>query len=230
FYFFQNMLHIEIKYIALKDLIHIPIVIIITQLVHYIIVKSDPLQRSPSSKKAIRFFQNEFPSNYIYDRCRRCIENEKTCINYIKDGTCDHIRYWFDNIFHGPIKKENPKIVRNTFAKGYNCKLIYTLLWTIKLFILVALGTILFHHVGLLIFRELIFDVTPHQILYVLIGLGVTFLTNYLNKADDKTPSGCWQAWREINCRHRSWLESNEKFLVKLICRNKGGTKKFRQK
>jgi hypothetical protein len=206
------------------------IVSVIFPLIHYIIVKADPLQRSPSQGKTIKFFQNEFPSKYILERCQRCIENENSCPNFIRLGSYDHVRYWFQDIFHGAIEKEDSKRIKDTFEKGYVCKLMYYLSWIIFIFFLLALITLIFHHIYLYFIDGFNFELTPLQILFPLTGIGIVILMKSLNKADNESPSGCWQAWREVNKIHVSWLKSKEDFLVRLICHANGGTKRFVQK
>lgn len=230
-YVYQNMLHIEVELIDLKTLIHMPIIaLVVFPLIHYLIIKSDPLQRSPSNRKPIRFFQNEFPSKYLLKRCNQCIENENTCKNFIRPGLYAHIRYWFDNIFHGEIEKQNPRVVKSTFSKGYTCKLLYYLTWILFIFFLLAIATVLFHHAYLCFSNTLKTEITSQQVLFPFICLAIIILIRKLNNPDEKAPTGCWQAWREINGIHISWLQSNENFLVNLICHDSGGTKKFVQK
>lgn len=56
-YVYQNMLHIKVNLIDFQTLIQMPLVaLVILPLIHYLIIKSDPLQRSPSQRKPIRFF------------------------------------------------------------------------------------------------------------------------------------------------------------------------------
>ena len=203
---------------------------IIIPLINIFIVKSDPLQRGTSQKKAISFFQNEFPSKYILERCQRCIENENSCPNYIKVETYSHNRYWFYDIFHGPIEKEDPRKVSDTYTKGYTCKLLYYLPWILRIFIVLGISTIVFHHGYLYLFGDFRVDLTSVQILFPLVCGSIIILIKILNKPDEKSPSGCWQAWREINRIHVSWLRSQESFLVNLICQSSGGTKRFIEK
>ena len=92
---------------------------VIIPLIRYLIIRPDPLQRSPSKTKHIAFFQNEFPSAYILERCQRCHDNEEICENFITEESKTHIRIWMHEIFHGPIEKENPSIVNETYEKGY---------------------------------------------------------------------------------------------------------------
>lgn len=53
---YQNVFHIQVKLIDFETLIKLPIIaLVVMPLVHYLIVKQDALQLSPSKKKAIRF-------------------------------------------------------------------------------------------------------------------------------------------------------------------------------
>ncbi|MDH5694700.1 MAG: hypothetical protein OEZ47_16510 [Gammaproteobacteria bacterium] len=230
-YVYQSMLHINVKLVSFESLYQMPLVAgVILGLIHYIIVKPDPLQRSPSRRKAIRFFQKEFPSKYLLDRCNKCVEDRKSCANYIKEESFDHIRYWFYDIFHGPIEKEYPGIVKDTFAKGYTCKLLYYLSWVLGVFIALSIGTIMAHHLHLYVLEQFKIDFTAPQVLFPLVCVGVLALIRLLNKSDEERPSGCWQAWRQINRIHVGWLRTHEDFLVDLICRAGGNDKQFRQK
>ena len=229
-YIYQTLLHIKVKFIEFRTLIQMPLItLLIFPLILYLYVKSDPLQRKPSQRKPIKFFQNEFPSKYILKRCERCIEDEKSCPNYIKAESYDHIKYWFHDIFHGAIENENPQIVKDTFEKGYICKLVYYFSWTLFFFSVLGILTIVFHHFYLYIFDEFKFQLSASQIFFPLALIVIVILIKSLNKADEKSPSGCWQAWREINRINVSWLRSHEDFLVQLICRSGLGTKRFRE-
>jgi len=230
-YVYQNMLHIQVKLVDFQTLIQMPIIgLVIIPLIRYFIVKPDPLQRSPSRKKPIRFFQNEFPSKYILGRCKRCVEDESSCPNYIRADSYGHVRYWFNDIFHDKIEKEDAKSVSNTFEKGYTCKLLYYSTWILGFLFILALITIVFHHVYLYFSDKFRVELTALQILFPLVGIIMIILTKTLNRSDENNPSGCWQAWREINRIHISWLQSHEDFLVNLICQAGGGTKRFRKK
>jgi hypothetical protein len=227
-YVYQNMLHIKVKLIDLQTLIQMPLIsVVILPLIRYLIIKPDPLQRSPSQRKSIRFFQNEFPSRYILGRCERCVENKNSCPNYIKAESYIHVKYWFHDIFHGEIEKDDPRSVKDTFEKGYTCKLLYYLSWILGILAALAIITIVFHHFFLYFIGKFKIDLAAPQILFPLVCLGILILISELNKADEKKPSGCWQAWREINRMHVSWLKEHEDYLVKLICQAGGETKKF---
>jgi len=230
-YVYQDMLHIKVPLFSLQSLLRMPIVaIIIMPLIHYIIVKADPLQRSPSQRKTIRFFQKEFPSKYLLERCRKCIYDQKSCRSYITEDSYDHVRYWFQDILHGSIEKKNPKIVKDTYRKGYICKLLYYLSWILIGFCLLATITIIFYHIYLCCSKTLELNVTALQVFFPLTCVGIWTLIKILHKPSNNKPSGCWQAWREINRMHVGWLRNNEVLLVNLICKANGNDKQFREK
>lgn len=230
-YVYQNMLHIGVKLVSFQTLIQMPLMaLVIIPLIHHLIVKQDALQLSHSQRKPIRFFQNEFPSKYILERCERCIEKENSCPNYIKEESYAHRRYWFHHIFHGVIEREDPKRVKNTFEKGYTCKLLYYLSWILGIITALGIAVIAFHHVYLYFLGKFKVDLTALQVLFPLVCVGIIIVIKKLNKPDESNPSGCWHAWREINRIHVSWLKSNEDFLIKLICQASGGTKRFKEK
>lgn len=227
-YIYQNMFRIQVPLISFETLIQMPIIaLIIFPFIRYIVIRPDPLQRSPSNKKAIRFFQSEFPSKYILERCERCRESEQTCSNFIKAESGAHIRHWFRNIFHKEIKREDERNIRGTYEKGYTCKVLYYSTWILGLFSAFALLTILFHYLYSFIVRKQEFNLTPFQIIFPLSCIFVIFLINILNKPNMSSPSGCWHAWREINRTHISWLKSHEELLKDIICREGGGDKVF---
>ncbi len=210
-YVYQNMLHINVKFLDLNELMKIGFIeIVIVPLIYYVIIKSDPLQRSTSEKKSIKFFQNQFPSKYLIERCARCVEDENSCPNYIKAGSFDHIKYWFNDIFHGVIEKESPEIVKETFGKGYTCKLVYNSLLFIGIFFLLGVGVILYHHISLYLSGTFKVDVTAFQIIFLLVAVFMIVLIRAFNSPDENKPSGCWHAWREINGIHISWLEHRD--------------------
>ena len=230
-YLYQNMLHIKVDFVDLKTLLQIPVIsIIVIPLILYLIVKPDPLQRSPSQKKEIKFFQNEFPSRYILDRCQRCIEDETSCRNFIKPQSYDHVRHWFQDIFHGAIEKESPRAVRDTFEKGYTCKLLYYLRWILIFVSILAIATTVLYHLYLYFVGQFRFEVSVLQMLFIIICICIVILIGRLNVPDENSPSGCWQAWREINRMHVSWLRSHDDILVNVICNKGGGNKRFREK
>ena len=230
-YVYQDILHIEVKLVNLETLIQMPIIfIIVLPLIRYLLVKPDPLQRSPSKRRAIRFFQNEFPSKYILERCQRCVEDDQSCPNYIKEASRAHVRYWFYDILHGVIEAKDPSRVRDTFEKGYTCKLLYSLTWILGVAFAVAIMTILYHLVWLFIKEGWTVNITSLQIIFPIVCVLVIALINIMNSSNENTPSGCWHAWREINRMHISWLRSHDDLLVDIICHEGTGTKTFKEK
>jgi hypothetical protein len=230
FYIFvyQDVLNIKIKLISLEALVEIPIVaVVIIPLIKYIIVKPDALQRSPSKRKSIRFFQKEFPSNYLLNRCARCVETKKTCKNFVTEENFNHIRHWY-KIFHEKMKKESHGSVEDTYWKGYTCKLLYYLQW-ILLTAFIASLPLAAVHAYFIVESRFIGEVNTIQFIYPLICGGMWILINILNKPDKNKPSGCWHAWREINRMHVGWLRDNEPVLVDLICKSNGNNKQFKE-
>lgn len=230
FYIYQDIFGLNVPKLNLKSLLAIPLIyILILPLIHYIL--PDRLQRSSSKNKMVRFFQNEFPSLYLLNRCARCTENKTTCGNYIIRKSNAHVKYWFHDIFHGPIEKKNPDIINETFEKGYTCKLVYYTYWILFAFSLAAFLTMSgYFLIKSIILKKLIFDLIPLQIISPIVGIIILILICFLNKVDSEKPSGCWHAWREINRIHITWLRKHEEFLNNLICKannqNKGFIKK----
>lgn len=229
-YVYQNMLHVSVPLLDVKTLLKLSVMVIVVLPLIHVLVKSDPLQRSPSQRKAIRFFQAEFPSGYLLRRCKRCAESQKTCPNYITPESHDHIRYWFHDIFHGPIEAQHPETVRETFEKGYTCKLWYYLTWVLGLMTVLAILTVAVHHVCLYLFEQLVLEIHPLQVVFPLVCISVVIAIRFLNKVDEERPSGCWQAWRQVNRIHKGWLRQHENLLVSLICHAGQGTKRFKER
>jgi len=232
FYIYQDIFGLNIPKLNLKSLLTIPLIyILILPLIHYIIILPDPLQRSPSKNKMVRFFQNEFPSLFLLNRCARCIEDKTTCRNYISKQSNAHVKYWFYDISHGPIEEENPDIINKTFEKGYTCKLMYNTYWILFAFSLFAsLTMIVSFLIKSIISKKLIFDLIPLQIISPIIGFTILILICFLNKVDSEKPSGCWHAWREINRFHIIWLRKHEGFLNSLICKANNQNKRYIKK
>jgi hypothetical protein len=226
-YVYQGILifQFQVDFIGL-NVLQIPIVsVLVIPLVHYLFIKSDPLQRSPSNLKAIRFFQREFPSRYLLERCKNCKEDQSTCINYVIDSSVAG-RYWFRDIFHGQIEKQNQSVVSETFSKGYTCKLVYYLTWS--LFSIGALGLITV--ISDFIYAKAVGDpitTITWEILFPIVCFVLVGLITMTNKVDINRPTGCWQAWREVNSEHWSWMRDNEAKIQNIICHRGGGVKSF---
>jgi len=231
-YVYQDILHLHVTLLSMDTILQIPVIsLIVVPIILYVFIKPDPLQRSPSNRQAIRFFQNEFPSNYILSRCGRCIEDDRTCQNFIKAESFAHVRYWFNDIFHDVIEKANAEVVKNTFEKGYTCKLVYYLTWIILAATVLSLLTIIFNYIVVSLSTGYwLFRYTTLHLIFLIVGVIMVWLINIFNNPDDKNPTGCWQAWREINRIHVSWMQSQEALLVNLICHSGGSTKRFKEK
>lgn len=231
-YVYQDILRIEIEFVNFQTLLGIPVIAgVVIPLVKYVLVKPDPLQRSPSRRREIRFFQKEFPSKYILERCqKRCIEDDKSCPNYIKADSYDHVRHWFQDVFHGHIMREDPQRVRDTFEKGYSCKLLYYLTWVLRFALAISLITVVYHHARLAITGAWALQITPFQVFFPIICATSLWLIRAMNVPDENSPSGCWHAWREINRMHVSWLRSQDDLLVTLICHKGTGTRTFKER
>lgn len=229
-FIYQEMLNMKFD-LSFQTIIKMPIIGGVIYYFIYYLIKSDPLQRGSKNIKEIRFFQNEFPSKYLLERCERCIENEKSCPNYIKAESYSHIRYWFHHILHGEIEKENPKSVKDTFEKGYICKLLYAIKNVLKCVLVLSILTICVYHIYLYFSNgKLLMDLNSFQVFFPIILLSINILINKINRVDEKNPTGCWQAWREINRMHISWMRSNEDFIKELICHDGGNKRSFKEK
>jgi hypothetical protein len=231
-YVYQGILmfHFPVKFVDTGTLLQMSIIVVIViPLVHFMFLSSDPLQRSHSKRKTIRFFQNEFPSNYLIKRCENCIEDANSCTNYLKRESGAYIGYWFRDIFHGYIEKQNPRIINETFSKGYTCKLVYYLSWVIGGLGFLGLLTIVIDWASAA-YSDKIYKFDGWQIAFPVICFLAIGLIASLNKVDDKLPTGCWHAWRQINRQHISWMKDNESELIKVICLRGKGTKKYVRK
>lgn len=237
-YTYQNMIHIEIRPLDFKSYLRMPIFfLVIFPTIFYLYVKNHPLEKMNSEnvkircfRRMIEFFQNEFPSKYILERCKRCKENESSCPNYIKEESQEHIKYWFHDMFHGAIEKEDPERVKRTFEKGYICKLYYIFILLLIISLIASISVIIFHHVCILIYGDFRLDISSYQILFLLFAGGIILFLMNVNYPYKDKPTGCWHAWREINKIHISWLKDHEDFLVNLICQKGGCIKRFREK
>jgi hypothetical protein len=116
---FQDFLRIHVAFIDLTTLLRLPIItIIVFPLVKSGYIKQDWLQRGRPSLKSVSFFQLQFPSLYIKERCNGCVESAQTCRNYITADSRDHTSYWLNQIFP-IIKRDHKDEAARTFEKGY---------------------------------------------------------------------------------------------------------------
>lgn len=228
---FQEFLRIHVAFIDLTTLLRLPIIsIIIFPLVKYGYIKQDWLQRGRPNLKSVRFFQLQFPSLYIKERCNRCVETPQTCRNYITPDSRDHTSYWLNHIF--PIvKRDRKEEAARTFEKGYTCKLIFGLQVVLLFFVIVSVLTVAWKPLLDLVLRKpVVVSVLPLQIIFILLCLGITGLLRALHSPNLKSPTGCWHAWREVNDALKLWMRNNEPTLVDLVCHAGGNNKSFVRK
>ncbi len=225
---FQEFLRIQVAFIDISTLLRLPIItVIVFPLVKYAYVKQDWLQRGRPNLKSVRFFQAQFPSLYIRDRCARCVETAQTCRNFIGPESRDHNSYWLDEIFP-IIKRDQPEQASRTFEKGYTCKLIFGLQVVLLVFIGISILTIVWEPaVDLIMRRPASVSLAPKQIIFILLCVLVAGILRALNSPDTNSPTGCWHAWREINDAHKLWMRNNEPALVNAICHAGGNEKSF---
>jgi hypothetical protein len=231
-YFFQNALHFPIRLVDMDSLVKMGLVTaIIIPLIHYVFVKRDPLQRSPSKTGAIAFFQREFPSKYLLLRCEQCVEDESSCSSFLKPDEATHGRLWFREIFHGVLEKSYPGVGRETFKKGYACKLLYGLTGLFTFFGTLAALLLIGHNIWRYSFLGAsTIDVSAEQVFFLSVCVVVAVYIRLAHRANIEAPSGCWHAWREINRQHISWMRDNEPILNQLVCQRSGSTKTYRPK
>jgi hypothetical protein len=228
---FQDFLRIQVAFIDLTTLLRLPIItLIIFPLVKYGYIKQDWLQRGRPKLKSVRFFQLQFPSLYIKERCNRCVEAPQTCKNYISPESRDHTSFWLNKIFP-IIKSRQEEDAARTFEKGYTCKLIFGLEVVLLFFVIVSVLTAAWKPVlDLILHKPLVVSVGPLQIIFVLVCLGITGLLRTLHSPDLKSPTGCWHAWREVNDALKLWMRTNDPTLVDLVCHAGSNNKSFVQK
>jgi hypothetical protein len=226
---FQEYLKINVKFIDVSTLLRLPIIsIIVIPLTLYLYVKPDWLQRGRPHFKSVRFFQAQFPSLYIKQRCGKCSETAQTCRNFIGPESREHNSYWLDHIWRPIIKKKYKEQFDRTFEKGYTCKLLFGLQIALVFFAIVAVVTMISKPIlDLLMRRPIVYFYMPKHLIFVGVCVFVAILISLLNRPDMTAPTGCWHAWREINDAHKLWLRNNEPILVELVCHAGGNDRSF---
>lgn len=228
---FQEFLKIQVAFIDLSSLLRLPIItIVVFPLVKYGYVKQDWLQYGQPKFKSVRFFQLQFPSLYIRERCGRCIETLQTCRNFIKPESTDHTSYWLDYIFP-MVKKDQKEQASRTFERGYTCKLIFGLQVVLLFFVILSVLTLASKPaLDLIMRRPVTVSVSPIQVIFILVCLGAAAVLRLLHRPDIASPTGCWHAWREINDAHKLWMRNNEPMLIEAVCHAGGNTASFVQR
>jgi len=198
---------------------------------YYVIVKWDPLEKSSRDWKSVRFYQRQFPSLYIRDRCQvRCAETKETCRNYIKPGRLDHTYYWF-RILHGQRKRDDPEEFRRTFECGSHCKFVFGMQATLGFLLALGLVVMLLR----VAYWRLMggyesYPVDRWEMVFAVGCFVAIAVIRGMHKPDEMEPEGCWRGWRDTNQRHMLWLRQHEDALVDEICNAGGNTTRFRAK
>lgn len=231
---FENLLGLHLRFVRFDIFLKTPLISLVAfPLVFYGYVKADPLQRSHFSWRSVSFFQAEFPSLYIRERCQRC-NMKARCRNFISPTSTDHTTYWLRDLWRPHFGNQHPDEFRNTFRRGYTCKLIFGTELLALTFL--ALGAITVTSAEI---TQLIWAYTSNHVFHspvqveqmvFLVGCFLIWLAlSRLNIPDVVNPTGCWQAWREINRGHVLWLKENDGLLVEVICHAGGNNESFQQ-
>src|SRR6266849_5492528 len=219
------------RLLNVSALLRLPIItLVVFPLVKYAYVKQDWLQRGRPHLKSVLFFQAQFPSLYIRDRCTRCVETVQTCRNFIGRQSRDHNSYWLDHIFP-IIKKDQKEQATRTFERGYTCKLVFGLQVVLLTFLVISAATMAWKPTLDLIMRRPVSVLyAAKHIIFILLCALAGGLLRALNSPDINSPTGCWHAWREINDAHKLWMRNNEPTLVNAVCHAGGNVKNFVQR
>jgi hypothetical protein len=122
---FEGILGLNLKFVPFDLFLKTPLISLAAfPLVFYGYVKADPLQRSHLKWRSVRFYQSEFPSLYIRERCGRC-KFKTTCRNFISPDSSDHNTYWLRDLWRPHFRTQYPDEFKNTFRRGYTCKLLF---------------------------------------------------------------------------------------------------------
>jgi hypothetical protein len=193
-------------------------------------VNPDPLQRSHSQLQSIRFFQAQFPSLYLKKRCARCLERNR-CPNFIGPTSSEHNTYWLTSIFRPEIGRTSPDEINRTLRKGYTCKLVFGTEVAAVCFFVISLISFV---VPLLWMKNrsrtaFLASIGPRQILFAMVCAIIGLVMKFSNDSNFDQPTGCWQAWREVNEGHILWLKNHEDALVRIVCHAKGNGLSYRE-
>lgn len=191
----------------------------------------------------ILFFQDNYPSFYLVERCRRRMESDQCevdCERVLKGpekGDYRFLRVWFyifDNIF--------PEYLRTlVLTQGHICrvvlyfKLFSLILGIVALLILVGqiiIGSIfsifLWWMRGWMEALSFIKGNLPRlgwETMLIAVTLVIGFLFhrfNHVKKTDEGwKPTGAWRRWRDRCADQKFWLELSEEVLTDIICRGK---------
>lgn len=217
-------------------------------IVSMIIDSRDVIQYSRGWLAEADFFQRQFPSRYLQDRCAKC-EMEHSCSNRLSES--NYITTWF-YFFNEHI----PDYLRNAvLTAGYLCRVVfYVHLFSLLFFYLGMLYPLISYFSGafsfwtfaysgiLLIVVEAIFF--PNSVgkkgegwcslffralnparLFIAVGLVLGFLNRQRQGAELRVDisnykaSGVWPRWKRYNEVEVRWMEINEPLLTEKICK-----------
>ena len=191
----------------------------------------------------ILFFQDNYPSFYLVERCRRRMESDQCevdCERVLKGpekGDYRFLRVWFyvfDNIF--------PEYLRTlVLTQGHICRVVlyfklFSLIFGIVALLILAgqiiIGSIssifLWWMRGWVEALSFVKGTLPRlgwETALIVATLTIAFLFHRFNhvKKTDKgwQPTGFWRGWRDICADQKFWLELNEEVLTDIVCQGK---------
>lgn len=205
-------IYIHIFWIDLKTLhpLYYLYFIIILVIVWLIVYSSDPFRfngKSIASKifPEVSFFWSTLPSQYLLRRCDSC--KNQNCSNRLYTTESKYISIWFREIFHKYLKSE----VRITLQKGFLCRLVFYIKYTLFFLSIITVLTLAFRYY---VFAEIW---SLDQIIFLLFTTIIYLIISLTN--NPKKPNGVWRAEREINMHHIHWMRDNEDILKSIVCK-----------
>lgn len=249
---------VVLLYVLVALLLHIPISydILSYQTVAYffaalivsmIIDSRDVIQYSRGWLAEADFFQRQFPSRYLLDRCERC-EAKPSCSNRLSES--NYITTWF-YFFNEHI----PDYLRNAvLTAGYLCRVVfYVHLFSLLFFYLGMLYPLIsycsgdfsfwsFAYSGILLIilegvyfpnsvgrsgeRWFLFFRALNPARFIITACLVLGFLNLKRKGaelgmdiSDLEAKGVWRRWKTYNGVEVRWMEINEPLLTEKICK-----------
>ena len=216
-------------------------------IVSIVIDSRDLIQYSKGWFAEADFFQRQFPSKYLLDRCGSC-EKKESCSNHLTNDNFIPTWFYFFN-------EHLPEYLRNAvLTSGYLCRVVfYVHLFSLSFFYLgllypilslingsfsfwtLAYSGILFVIVEALFFPNrvgkkgerwlsIFFSALDPSRLFVAVFVVLGFVNRH--RKDSKSeedesaldPRGMWPRWKRYNDVQIRWMEMNEPLLVEKIC------------
>lgn len=217
-------------------------------IVSIVIDSRDVLQYGRGWLKEADFFQSQFPSRYLLDRCEKC-KVKTSCPNPLSES--NYITTWF-YFFNEHIPNYLRSIILTT---GYLCRIaFYTHLFSLFFFYIGLLypltsflkgdfsfGTFTYSGILLIILEavflsnsigkkgekwySLFFRALDPTRLRITTGLILGFLNRRSRHAESKESEadidarGLWPRWQRYNEVQVRWMEINEPLLTEKVCR-----------